>query len=72
MIKNFITPSTEETINFLSERLMKIIKDVADLTIPKRKKVKATKEIWKDDEAREITERLTVIQISNKNHQKTC
>ena len=51
---------------------MKIIKDLADLTIPKRKKVKATKEIWKDDEPREITERLTVIQISNKNHQKTC
>ena len=29
---------------------MKVIKDVADLTLPKRKKVKSTKEIWKDDE----------------------
>ncbi|MEM6812757.1 MAG: reverse transcriptase domain-containing protein, partial [Pseudomonadota bacterium] len=43
-------PPTDETINSLSERLMKVIKDVADLTLPKRKKVKSTKEIWKDDE----------------------
>lgn len=39
-----------ESINTISERIIKVLNEAADLTLPKKKKAETTKEIWKDDE----------------------
>lgn len=42
-------PQTEN-IDTISERLIKVLNEAANITLPKKKKIESTREIWKDDE----------------------
>lgn len=39
-----------ENIDVISERLIKVLNEAADLTLPKKRKFESSREIWKDDE----------------------
>ena len=50
-------PPQVESSNVISERLIKVLNEAVDLTLPKKRKIESTKEIWKEHELLNILNR---------------